>query len=256
MPVSAVEAEFADRMAAQLAHALGAVESLQTQVEQMRGMFDDADGAIAAVMKDAEQIHATAHAILDEYKALQDRPQRQKSSTVKVLFGESPEVGAHPDIFTFDTQAECSAFKTALYEMRGWGDFTLCQHSDEARMADGVVRRVPDGFDPTGPIVTYSLHTADDCVKRFTYGLGDDGRLVEIDPGEWAPGDPELEAVRADIEIHHAPDDLEQAELSGDQHRDLEDGGVLDDFLVLLAKRDPDGAEELLQEAGPGGVKP
>lgn len=39
---------------------LGAIGSLQHQVEQMRGMFDDADGAIQDAMDDAEAAYDAA----------------------------------------------------------------------------------------------------------------------------------------------------------------------------------------------------
>lgn len=123
----------------------------------------------------------------------------------------------------------------------------VCQ-VDETVCADGQIRRLPSGVDPVGPIVAYSLHTADDCVKHLVYGLGDSGQLVEIADSGWGPTEPDLETIRADIEIHHARDDQDQAELTGDQHRALEDGGLLGVFLLLLAKRDPDGADELLDE--------
>lgn len=240
MPVIAVEADLAQRMAYQLQVALGAIEALTNR----RGDYLEFSGTAAESIK----------TVLDEFQVVSARPAVDKKM-VNVIFGEVPDVGTTPEPFIFDTQAECDAFVRGVQEAIGNQDYTLCQREDMAVMADGEIRHVPEEVDAAGAVVIVHMLTADDCRKQIIFGSAAKG-LVEIEESAWAPEEPALETAQVDIEIHHDRDDQDDAELTGDQWRDLESGGVLHDFLLLLAKRDPAGADELLKEVAPEGAKP
>jgi hypothetical protein len=57
------EPEFGDLVNA-LKECLAAMESMRTQIEQMRDLFDDADGAIAGACRDHEAADAFARSVL------------------------------------------------------------------------------------------------------------------------------------------------------------------------------------------------
>jgi hypothetical protein len=48
-----------------LKECLAAMESMRTQIEQMRGLFDDADGAIAGACRDHEAADSFARSVLE-----------------------------------------------------------------------------------------------------------------------------------------------------------------------------------------------
>lgn len=241
MPVAAVEADLAERLVEQLREASRAIDALAHR----RGSY----------LEQGQLALSGISSVLAEYATVVDRLAVDKPTTVNVIFGEAPDKGAEPETFIFDTQAECDAFKRGIEAAIGSQDYRLCAPNDVV-MADGAIRPVPDGVDPEGPVVAYSMYTADGCEQHEIYGLGEAGGLVELANTGWTPKTPDAETLRAEIEISYGRDQEEQFELSGDQHRDLESGGLLDQYLVLLAHRDPDGADELLTEACAQGMKP
>lgn len=62
----------ADFLAAQLRDALGAIDTLSTQVHQMKGMFDDEDGAITAALEEAQEAIDGARPAIARYEAEKD----------------------------------------------------------------------------------------------------------------------------------------------------------------------------------------
>jgi hypothetical protein len=58
------EPEFGDLVHA-LKECLAAMESMRTQIEQMKGLFDDADGAIAGACRDHEAADSFAISVLE-----------------------------------------------------------------------------------------------------------------------------------------------------------------------------------------------
>lgn len=240
MPVSAVEAELADRLAEQLRNALGVIETLTLRRGDYLAKGVQASAAIAAV--------------LDEYKAVQARLAIDKTATVRVILGESPEVGSFPKTFIFDTSAECAAFVRGLNEIRDSGslDFNVCQNDRETKMADGEIRAVPEGVNPEGPVVICYLTTADECKKQVVFGTRDDASLVdlvEIASGQWEPAEPapEAQTVSVAIEVHDSKYQ-EDHDLTGDQWRALEDSGELEEYLYRLSINDLERAEEILDD--------
>lgn len=241
MPVAAVEADLAERLVEQLREASRAIDALAHR----RGSYlEQGQFALDGI-----------RTVLAEYGAVVDRLEVDKPTKVNVVLSGKWCPGETPKTFIFDTAAECDAFKRGVLAAVGRQMYSFCG-PDDVLMADGKIRPVPDGVDPEGPVVAYSMYTADGCEQHAIYGLGEAGGLVELANTGWTPKTPDAETLRAEIEISYGQDQEEQFELSGDQHRDLESGGLLDQYLVLLAHRDPDGADELLTEACEQGMKP
>lgn len=90
----------------------------------------------------------------------------------------------------------------------------------------------------------YTLRTADDCEGCFHYELLGDVITMAPPTPAWSPGEPELETVEATLEITYGPGGrVDLLELTGDQHRDLEDRGLFDDLLREIgAGRSPEEA--------------
>lgn len=87
---------------------------------------------------------------------------------------------------------------------------------------------------PERPILfDYTLRTADACEGRTHYELLPSG-VVTMAPSTpaWAPHEPEAQTIEATLEIEHGSGGrVDVFVLAGDQHRDLEDYGLFDDFL-------------------------
>lgn len=229
MPVNSVEADFAKRMAQMLSKLLeGGIDLPEVKV------------------------------VLSEYLEFQEKPDAEKTAKVRVFFGEKLAAGTVPDEFAFGTKAESEAFVQGISAFigRGTSEYRICTFEDEVVMADGEIRRLPDNIDAEGAVVLYEMLSADACARTIVYGMDTAGQVVEIDPGSWAPTEPVAETTAVNVTVHQDTDEWDIWKITGDQHRDLENSGVLHDFLTLLAKNDPDGAEELFKEVCAQGAKP
>jgi hypothetical protein len=230
--------------------------------ERMATQLRAAESAINALMRRRGNYLEVGEAALDgigevlgEYAQLHHSSDTPKTHAVHLLLGEL-EVGQQAGTFLYETEAECAAFRDGVMRAVGTNDYCFCAHADMVVMADREIRSLPAGVDADTPVVLYGMSTADGCSKRITYGLGQEGRLVEINGGAWSPSDPVEETLNVVIEVYYGGSDSTAEELTGDQHRALECGGMLDQYLELLAKRDPDGANELLGEVAQEGMRP
>lgn len=232
-----------DRMAAQLRDAGEAVDALMRRTGDYLAQGEDAATGIREV--------------LAGYEALKVSAAEQSPFEVHVILGEL-EAGKRPETKTFGTAAEREAFMAGVMATVGNNDYAFCEHSDEAVMADGELRRLPAGVAAEAMVLKYHVHTADHSYLCVSYALGADDKLVELASSAWLPCEPEAETVSVDIELFCDPavGGCDPVELTGDQHRDLESAGRLGDYLQLLATLQSESAEELLREVSPGALRP
>ena len=232
-----------DRMAAQLRDAGDAVDALMQRTGDYLAQGEDAATGIREV--------------LGAYEALKVPAAEQAPFEVHVILGEL-EAGKRSETMTFGTAAEREAFMAGVKATAGNNDYAFCEHPDMAVMVDGKVRRLPVGVEAEATVLKYQVNAADHCYLCVAYALDADDKLVELEGTEWVPREAEAETVSVDIEIFCDPavGRCDPVELTGDQHRDLESSGRLDDYLQLLATLRTESAEELLREVSPGALRP
>lgn len=81
----------------------------------------------------------------------------------------------------------------------------------------------------------FHLLTADDCERRFRRELKADGSIVETQDSGWEPREPEFHTTAAVLVIEHGPGGrFERLELTGEQYRDLESYGAVDELLRAI----------------------
>ena len=102
--------------------------------------------------------------------------------------------------------------------------------------------------------IDVSLTTADECTNNWRYEVDANGNLgPQVDLG-WT-GDPELETDYVAITLNRESGTTDHIEITGDDHRDIENGDGYEIFLTkLVAGVDPEvlldkaAAESLLNE--------
>ncbi len=70
-PADQVPLSVVRQLAAALRDALGAIDALSTQVEQMRGMFSDDDGTIAEAIEAGDDADTAGTAALSAWRAFE-----------------------------------------------------------------------------------------------------------------------------------------------------------------------------------------
>lgn len=99
--------------------------------------------------------------------------------------------------------------------------------------------RAPAAPFPQGmrrPTFRYTLYSVDEQVRSFSYALDETGELKLVRDTGWDDEDALLETAEACLDVvwpGGAGDDV--LNLSGEQHRDIEDGGTFDALLRGIA---------------------
>lgn len=227
-PSPAITLRLADALRASLTYVPS--NSSHDYIREALAAYDAASDSLAVADLPGSTTKPSLHVFLDDHREL--------------------EPGDSPSTFTFNTEGEKEAFIEALGVVASNSDFdySIVENPDYRIDSEGEIRRFPAGADPERPIIDYVMRTADGCEKTIVYALSSDGKTIELEPGTWAPENPEAETITVDINVRSAYAGA-GAELEGDQHRDLESSGSLDAFLVALADGNPDRANTILEEA-------
>jgi hypothetical protein len=88
-------------------------------------------------------------------------------------------------------------------------------------------------MDINKPRVCYTLISADRCECAVVYQRVR-GKVKAVIEGEWSPHYPDDHTDFVNIEIQRGYAISTSIEISGDDHRDLEGNGLLDDFIGAL----------------------
>jgi hypothetical protein len=97
---------------------------------------------------------------------------------------------------------------------------------------------------PIAFVLIYAMQSVDQCSCDTRHHVDAAGNVALAHDGAWEPGEPELHTEQVQV-LREDVDGSNQhllAELTGDQHRDLEDRGRLDAFLERLAHGDAPAA--------------
>jgi len=99
------------------------------------------------------------------------------------------------------------------------------------------------------PWIAYTVCSADQCTRTDIYQ--EHGGEMQCYEGTWEPHEPYAQTDFVSVEAHRADGAITIGDLDGDEHRDLEDRGQLDAFMVAVLGGQPvaDAAAALIGAA-------